>query len=116
MNYPPISFNDSQKKLLYIVYALYAASLLFGGLTAVVGVILLYFKRNELPDYADHYAYLIRTFLGTLAAYVVGIVLAFLGIGALVILIASIWFLVRTIAGGLKLHENKGVNTQSWWL
>ncbi|AGH37618.1 membrane protein [Bibersteinia trehalosi USDA-ARS-USMARC-188] len=116
MQNSPIQFSDSQKKTLYIVYGLFLASLLFGGLTAIVGVVLLYVKRHELVDYQDHYAYLFRTFWGAIVLYIVGIVLAFIGIGALVILASSIWFLFRTIYGGLKLHDNKGVTATGWFI
>lgn len=115
-NTTPTPFNDSQKKLLYIVYGLYLASILFGGLTAVVGVVLLYVKRNELSDYADHCTYLIRTFWGSFLCYIAGFVLLFVGIGMIVLFAAAVWFFARTIIGGLKLHDDKGVNAESWWI
>lgn len=116
MENSPIQFNDSQKKLLFIVYGLFIASLLFGGLTAIVGMILLYVKRNELPDYQDHYAFLSRTFWGSLVLYIIGIVLAFFVIGIFVISIASIWFFFRSIYGCWKLYENKSVTPTGWFI
>lgn len=116
MTLSPIQFNDTQKKLLYIVYGLFITNLLFGGLTVIVGAILLYVKRNELSEYQDHYQYLLRTFWGYLILTLVGLILMFIGIGAIILFAISIWFIFRSIYGCWKLYENKGVTPTGWFI
>ena len=93
-----------------IVYALQALSFLW-GITAVVGVVINYVKREDAIGtlYESHFDWQIRSFWWGLAWAVVGFVLAFLLVGFLVLFVAWIWMIYRVVKGWLKLVDGKPV-------
>jgi len=101
----------SLKTLTMVVYALQVLSV-FVGVTAIVGVIINYVKREDAAGtvYESHFDWQIRTFWWGLAWTVVGFVLLFaFGLGVLVWFVAGIWALYRVIKGFLKLNDNQPV-------
>ncbi len=101
----------SLKTLTMVVYALQVASV-FVGITAIVGVIINYIKREDAAGtlYASHFDWQIRTFWWGLAWTVVGFVLLFaFGLGLLVWFVAGIWALYRVVKGFIKLNDNQPV-------
>lgn len=116
MENSPIQFNDDHKKMMYIAYALFAVSIVFGGITTIVGVIFIYIKRKEMLGtfYYDHSAFLLRTFWGSIIALIIGVMLKLLLIGNVILFAIPIWYLFRVIYGAIKLHENKSVTPTGW--
>ncbi|SUU00960.1 Predicted membrane protein [Actinobacillus lignieresii] len=110
--------DESQRKIMYITYGLFGLGIIFGGLPAIAGVILAYIKREDMQGtaYYDHMCFLIRTFWGTLAGFVLGFVLSIIGIGFVVIWAISIWYVFRVIYGAVKLFDNKLVTPTSWFM
>ena len=101
----------SLKTLTMVVYALQAASV-FVGITAIVGVVINYVKREDAAGtlYESHFDWQIRTFWWGLAWSVIGFVLLFaFGLGLLVWFVAGLWALYRVIKGFLKLNDNQPV-------
>ena len=101
----------SLKTLTMVVYALQVLSI-FVGITAIVGVIINYVKREDAAGtlYESHFDWQIRTFWWGLVWSVVGFVLLFaFGLGLLVWFAAGIWALYRVIKGFLKLNDNQPV-------
>ena len=101
----------SLKTLTMVVYALQVMSV-FVGITAIVGVIINYVKRDEAVGtvYESHFDWQIRTFWWGLVWSVIGFVLLFaFGLGLLVWFVAGIWALYRVIKGFLKLNDNQPV-------
>jgi uncharacterized membrane protein len=101
----------SLKTLTLVVYALQILSV-FVGITAIVGVIINYIKREEAAGtlYASHFDWQIRTFWWGLVWSIVGFVLLFaFGLGLLVWFVAGIWALYRVIKGFIKLNDNQPV-------
>jgi uncharacterized membrane protein len=101
----------SLKTLTLAVYALQVASV-FVGITAIVGVIINYIKREDAAGtlYASHFDWQIRTFWWGLVWAVVGFVLLFaFGLGLLVWFVAGIWALYRVVKGFIKLNDNQPV-------
>jgi uncharacterized membrane protein len=101
----------SLKTLTMLVYALQVLSI-FVGITAIVGVIINYVKREDAAGtvYQSHFDWQIRTFWWGLAWSVVGFVLLFaFGLGLLVWFVAGIWALYRVVKGFLKLNDNQPV-------
>ena len=98
------------KTVTTVVYALQALGFLW-GLTAVVGVIINYVKREDARGtvYESHFDWQIRTFWWALAWLVVGVVLALLVVGVLVLFVAWIWMIYRVVKGWLKLIDGKPV-------
>ena len=99
------------KNIAMVVYALQALSFLW-GLTAIVGVIVNYVKRDDARGtlYESHFDWQIRTFWWGLVWAVLGVVLVLAaGLGFLVLFVAWIWAIYRVVKGWLKLAENKPV-------
>jgi uncharacterized membrane protein len=101
----------SLKTLTMVVYGLQGLSI-FVGVTALIGVIINYVKREDAAGtvYASHFDWQIRTFWWGLLWSVVGFILLFaFGLGFLVWFVAGIWALYRIIKGFLKLNDNQPV-------
>jgi uncharacterized membrane protein len=98
------------KTVTTVVYVLQALSFLW-GLTAIVGVIINYVKREDARGtvYESHFDWQIRTFWWGLLWAVVGFLLAIVLVGFLVMFVAWIWMIYRVVKGWLKLTENKPV-------
>jgi len=101
----------SLKTITQVVYALQALSFMF-GLTAVVGLIINYVKRDDVAGtvYQSHFDWQIRTFWWGLLWSVLGFILILaLGLGLLVLFVAWVWAVYRVVKGWLKLTEGKPV-------
>jgi uncharacterized membrane protein len=98
------------KNITQVVYALQALSFLW-GVTAIVGVVINYVKRDDVRGtlLENHFDWQIRTFWWGLVWCVVGVVLAFVLIGFAVLFAAWVWMIYRVVKGWLKLIENKPV-------
>ncbi|MEO1491899.1 MAG: hypothetical protein AAFV19_07075 [Pseudomonadota bacterium] len=100
-----------------IIWILYLASIVI-GLAGIVGVIWAYVARGETTE-ADwehsHFTFQIRTFWIGMLFIFIGIVLAFVLIGFLVLLAVLIWLVVRSVKG-LQAHGNQAPipNPQTW--
>jgi uncharacterized membrane protein len=101
----------SLKTLTMVVYALQVLSV-FVGITAIVGVIINYVKRDEVAGtlYESHFDWQIRTFWWGLAWTVLGFILLFaFGLGLVIWFVAGIWAIYRVVKGFLKLNDNQPV-------
>jgi uncharacterized membrane protein len=101
----------SLKTLTMVVYALQVLSV-FVGITAIVGVIINYVKREDAAGtlFQSHFDWQIRTFWWGLLWSAIGFVLLFaFGLGLVVWFVAGIWALYRVIKGFLKLNDNQPV-------
>jgi uncharacterized membrane protein len=98
----------SLKQITMAVYILQALSFFF-GLTAIVGVVINYVKKDDAVGtvYESHFDWQIRTFWWGLAWSIVGFILVFaLGLGLIVWGVAWIWAIYRVVKGWLKLNDN----------
>jgi uncharacterized membrane protein len=100
----------SLKNIAMVVYVLQALSI-FWGVTALVGVIIDYVKREDAIGtvYESHFTWQIRTFWWFLLWSVVGVATIWFGVGFVVLFVAWVWALYRVIKGWLKLNEGKPV-------
>lgn len=99
------------KNVTMMVYLLQALSFLW-GVTAIVGVVVNYVKRDDARGtvYESHFDWQIRTFWWGLLWSVVGVLLVIVfGLGFLVMFVAWIWAIYRVVKGWLKLSEGKPV-------
>ncbi|CAG2155081.1 DUF4870 family protein [Cupriavidus numazuensis] len=113
-----VTISDSERegslrKLMHILYALYAIFWLTGGVTALIAIIVDYVKRDDARGtlYASHFAWQIRSFWWSVAWGILGgvffvsvvlIPLAFAVWGVL-----SLWMLYRIVKGWLYLNDSK---------
>lgn len=101
----------SLRQITLVVYILQALSFFF-GLTAIIGVIINYIKKEEAAGtlYESHFDWQIRTFWWGLVWGVIGFILIFaLGLGLLVLFVAWIWAIYRVVKGWLKWNDHQPV-------
>ncbi|ASK28538.1 hypothetical protein BG910_09305 [Neisseria chenwenguii] len=98
-----------------VIYGLYALAILV-GVSALIGVIVAYVKRDDMRGtaYECHIDYLIKTFWYGLAVLVVGWITSFILIGLLVLFAGYIWFTYRVVAGFIKFNDGKAVDPNGW--
>lgn len=99
-------------KIIYILYLVGLAT----GITALVGVVLAYVKRDEGPEWLrTHYRFQIRTFWIGLLYCVLGGILSMVLIGFLVLLFWAVWLIIRVIKGFKHLELREPVpNLETW--
>lgn len=100
----------SLKQITMVVYILQALSFFF-GVTAIVGVVINYVKKDDAAGtvYESHFDWQIRTFWWGLVWTVVGFVLAFVVVGFAVLFAVWVWAIYRVVKGWLKLNDNQPV-------
>ena len=100
--------SESLKTLCAVVYGLQIAGFLV-GFTPLVGVILNYVKRAEARGtwLESHFNWQIRTFWWSLLWFAVGLALAIVLVGFLIMCAAGLWVLYRAIRGWVELTEGK---------
>jgi uncharacterized membrane protein len=123
--YPPPVYQDSAeadrlrglRTLTHVLYGLYAAYWLTGGLTVLVAIIINYLKRGDVAGtpYAAHFEWQIRTFWWAVLGHVIGVALLWVLIGIPILFVVGIWTLYRVIKGWLFLFENKTLQPRAWF-
>lgn len=98
--------------VLHVMYALYAAGFVTGGLTTIAGVILAYVKRGDLPGtwLATHVDWAIRTFWVGLLGGIVFAALSVFVIGIPLLFALACWVIYRIVKGWLRLNEKRPVD------
>jgi len=102
--------EEGLRKTLYLCYALYGLSYVFGGLPAIVAIIINYIKRRDAEKYpllAAHFTWQKNTFWAGLVIGIVGLFTFFLLIGFPIIIGGGVWMLYRSIKGWIFLAEGK---------
>jgi len=97
----------SLKQITMVIYILQALSFFF-GITAIVGVVINYVKKEDAAGtvYESHFDWQIRTFWWGLVWAIVGFLLAFVLVGFAIMFVAWIWAIYRVVKGWLKLNDN----------
>ncbi len=97
------------RTLTHILYALYALGYLTAGVSALAAIIINYIKREDAEGtpYTSHFKWQIRTFWWSLAWMILGLMLALIAVGIIVLWVSAIWTLYRIIKGWLYLYDNK---------
>src|SRR6266849_2905464 len=93
MSSPSTSDGVSPQTWAIIVWGLYLAAFVTFAITAVVAVITAYVKRGDLvgTPYESHMTSAIRTFWISLIVGVIGVILAFVGIGFVILGLLALW-------------------------
>lgn len=102
--------DQALHQLATLVYGLQAVALAL-GVTAIAGVIIDYLKRDEAAGtwYASHLDWQIRTFWWALLWSVIGFATLMVGVGFLVILAATVWYVWRIVKGWTALNDGEPV-------
>ena len=97
-NATPIATGEKNFSTVMVIYVLYFISYFTGGFLALVGVIAAHMKADD-ADLAvrSHYTYQMRTFWYGLVTLIIGVPLAFVGIGIPILIWCFVWTLVRCI-------------------
>lgn len=82
-------------RVVLLVYGLYILGFFTSGLSTVAGLVIAYMKEGRVAtrDINEHLKSLINTFWAGLALVVVGTVLTVVGIGFLILLGTTIWYI-----------------------
>ena len=105
-----LSAPENDRLAVHIVYALYAASLIF-QIPSMFGVILAYLKRGDVEGtYLEpHIRWQIRTFWIWLLLSVIGWAGTLLLFGWLILAIAQLWLIYRVVKGWLRLSNEEPI-------
>ncbi len=110
---PPIVAANDERMMALAIYILYLVPI---GVTHVVGLILAYVARDTAPDWLkSHYTFQIRTFWIGLLFFTVSIALCLVVIGAFLLPVVAIWFIVRCALGLMRLLRHEAYPTPASW-
>ena len=100
--------EESARTIAIIVYLLYLAALV-NGITAIVGVVLAYVKRDDARGtiYESHFNNAIEVFWIFLIGMCIAVPLCFVVIGFPLVAALYIWVLVRTIKGLVRASDGR---------
>jgi uncharacterized membrane protein len=103
--------EQDNKNITQVIYALYAAGFVTGGLTSIAAVIMNYVKRPEVAGsmYEGHFTWQIRTFWFSLLFSCIGWITTLILIGFLILLATVIWVIYRIVIGWMRLSEGKPI-------
>ena len=98
----------SDKSLTTIIYALYAASLVF-GVTCLVAIIINYVKRDDVAGtwLESHFRWQIRTFWFSLLWGLIGLATTFIIVGFAILFADLLWYIYRIVKGWIRLNDGK---------
>ncbi|HEV2561983.1 MAG TPA: DUF4870 domain-containing protein [Rhizomicrobium sp.] len=105
---PAVSREESLRTTSIIVYLLYLAALV-NGVTAIIGVVLAYVKRDDARGtiYEGHFTNAIETFWIFLIGMLIAVPLCFILIGIPLVVAIYVWVLYRTIKGIVRAIDGK---------
>jgi uncharacterized membrane protein len=99
-----------------IVYLLFLANILVPFLS-LIGVVVAYVNRSDAPVWLQsHYQFQIRTFWIGLLYFFVGILLATVLIGYLVLIFWLVWLIIRCVKGLKYLSQQQPHPHPTSWL
>jgi uncharacterized membrane protein len=103
------------RKIAIVIYILYLAAILMPPL-AIVGIVFAYIFENDATDMlVSHYTYLIRTFWIGLLFFAISGVLIPVVIGILLMLLSTLWWLIRVVKGLKDVLQFKEVRRPRGW-
>lgn len=100
--------DDAAKTNALIAYGLMVLGL-FTGVFWIIGAVWAMVKKSDAQGtiFEDHYTNVIKTFWWGLIITIVGVILAFILVGYVVLLAVWIWSIYRIVKGLANLTSNK---------
>jgi uncharacterized membrane protein len=119
MSQQPSAMSGTQPQTwAIVVWGLFIASYFTALMTGIVAVIIAYVKRDDLAGtpFESHMTSAIRTFWISLIVGIIGIVLAFVGIGFIILGLLALWQLFRVIRGLVRALDGAPIADPTGWL
>ena len=128
---PGAAANEDARTMVLVVYGLYLAGFITGGLTTLIGVVVAYMARGGAPAWArSHLDFLVRTFWLTLLGFgalgalaLVSSPLIIVLVGFVTLLLAGVlsfglmvWYGVRCAVGFYKALSSTAYPNPAGWL
>ncbi|MCQ9155453.1 DUF4870 family protein [Acidomonas methanolica] len=111
-NLPPIRHESglTLRQWVWITHLLYAASF-FTVITHIPGVIVAYLKIGEArgTPYESHFIYAVRSFWLGIALLFLGLILAIVGVGILILALWGVWWFIRIIRPIMALLDDRPI-------
>ena len=109
--------RETARQIGLTAYSLYGASVLIWPV-AIAGVVFAHYKKPHVAGtYVEsHLEWLIRTFWLTLVFGVIGVVLALLVIGFLILFVVGVWFVFRIVKGFVVFNDGQPLADPEAWL
>lgn len=100
-----------------VVYILYLVGFVI-GISAIIGVVIAHINRGKAGGFVEtHYTWQVRTFWIGILYSIVAIILAFVGVGFLLMIAIAVWVVVRVVKGMMALNRNEPIpDPASWWI
>ena len=101
-----------------VAWALYISSFFTAGITANIGLIIAYVKRDDLNStpFGSHLTSAIRTDWISLIGIVIGSVLLLVFVGYFILFLLGLWGLFRCVRGLIKAADNEPISNPTGWL
>ena len=111
------SWLSPGKNNVTLVYVLYLAGFVLGGLSTLIGLVFCYRNRGSADQTSQsHYRYAIRTFWIGLLYSLISFLLMFVGIGFILMLAVAVWVIVRCVKGLQASSAGKPIENVETWL
>jgi uncharacterized membrane protein len=101
-----------------VVWGLLIAPYFTALMTGIVALIIAYVKREDLAGtpFESHMTSAIHTFWISLIVGIIGVVLAFVGIGFIILGLLALWQLFRVIRGLVRALDGAPIADPTGWL
>lgn len=118
MSIPTSESSTDPKTWAMIVWGLYIASYFTAFITAIIGVVIAYMKREELAGtpFESHMTSAIRTFWISLFGGIIGTILLVVGIGIVILIALAVWQIFRVIRGMIRAVDGRPIDDPTGWL
>lgn len=114
-NESDISVDAGSRGNANLIYILYLVSVIV-GLTSVIGLIMAYVGRGDADSLTkSHYDNQIGIFWKAFLFFIVGFITSVFIIGFLILPVALVWYLVRTITGMQALSKGQAISNPGSW-
>lgn len=111
------SWLSPGKNNVTLVYVLYLAGFVLGGLSTLIGLVFCYLNRGKADQVSQsHYRYAIRTFWIGLLYSIISFLLMVVGVGILLMLAVAVWLIIRCVKGLQASSAGKPVDNVETWL
>ena len=101
-----------------VVYGLYLAGFVLGGIPSLIGIVMAYINRGKSAPWIEtHYTWAIRTFWIGMLYSLAAALLMIVAVGFVLMFAVAVWVIVRCIVGLQKAGRDEPIaNPESWWI